>query len=105
MLNLYLRKRKRVLKGFILAVVLFVFVFFFCSLFRFLALRLFGHDVFRQDLIILALSVFLVSILYKPMDYLILLLLKDVLFRTAARDHSTLAQISKSLAGILDAAG
>ena len=86
----------------IITCVLFALVFFFFSLFRFLDLHFFHSNLFSNEVIILALAVFLASLVYKPLDHLVLLFFKDVLFRSYVIDHSVLAQLAKSLTSVLD---
>ena len=102
MVNPYLRKRKRFLKRLILTVILSLLVFFFYSLFRFLAFQLFQFDLSSHEVAVLLLSVFVVSLIYKPIDYLVLILFKDVIFRFHVHNHSVLVQLARSLAGVLD---
>ena len=102
MVNLYLRKRKRLLKNFILTILLFVLVFFFYSLIRLLTFRLFQYDLSAHDIVALFLSIALVSVFYKPADHLVQVLFKDIIFRSYVRDHSALAQLSRSLTTVLD---
>ncbi len=102
MVNLYLRKRKRVLKSLILTAILFLLVFFFYSFFRFLAFQLFHFDLSSHDVTVLLLSVVFASLVYKPIDYLVLILFKDVIFRSHIRDYSVLMHLARSLAGVLD---
>src|SRR3990167_6053821 len=103
-MKLNLKKRKRILKRAILTGVLFVLVFFFYSLFRFLAFRLFRYDLFSHEIAVLLLSVFLASLVYKPIDHAILLLFRDVFFKSNVRDHSVLVQLARPLTGVLDRA-
>ncbi|MBI3999735.1 MAG: hypothetical protein HY351_03890 [Candidatus Omnitrophica bacterium] len=103
-MKLHLKKRKRILKRAILTGVLFVLVFFFYSLFRFLAFRLFRYDLFSHEIAVLLLSVLLASLVYKPVDHAILLLFRDVFFKSNVRDHSVLVQLARSLTGVLDRA-
>ena len=102
MTNLYIRRRKRFLKRLVVTIMLFALVFFFYSFFRFVALRFFGYDLFSHEITILLLSALLVSLLYKPVDYLMGFLFKEILFRSSAGDHSVLLQLSRSMSGILD---
>src|SRR3990167_4440685 len=100
MMNFHLRKRKRILKRFILTGSLFALVFFFYSLFRFIAFRFFQYDLSSNDIAALLLSVFLVALFYKPLDYLILHLFKTVLFRSHVRDLSVLGQLARASRGV-----
>ncbi|MBI4368292.1 MAG: hypothetical protein HY588_02750 [Candidatus Omnitrophica bacterium] len=102
MVNLYLRKRKQFLKRTILTVSLLILAFFFYALFRFIAYRFFGYDLFASDISIVVLSVFVMSLLYKPVDYFVLLLFKEVLFRSYLRDHTALVQLTRSLTKVLN---
>src|SRR3989338_872193 len=102
MVHLYLRRRKQLLKRLIIISSLFVLVFFFYSLFRFIAFRLFHFDLSSHDVVVLILSVLLVSLAYKPIDYLVLLLFKEVLFKSHVADHSVLTQLARSLMTVLE---
>lgn len=102
MTNLYLKKRKRLLKRFILLAILFIFAFFVYALLRFVAFRLFRYDFSSHDIVILGLSVFLVSIVYKPIDHLVLLFFKDVFFKSNTMDRFALIHLGRALTGILD---
>ena len=102
MVNLYLRKRKRFLKNLVLTVILSLLVFFFYSLFRLLAFRLFQFDLSSHEVVGLLLSVVVVSLIYKPIDYVVLALFKDIIFRSYMQDHSVLVHLTRSLMGVLD---
>ncbi len=102
MVNLYLRKRKRILKRLILTSILFVLVFFLYSFSRFVAIRVLDLDVFSNDIFLLVASVLLVSLIYKPIDHLVMFLFKDMLLTHNGRDQSTLIQLAKSMTAVLD---
>ena len=102
MVNLHLRKRKRFLKRLILVTILFILAFFLYSFLRFLAFRLFHYDFSSHDVAILGLSVLLVSFVYKPIDHLVLLFFKEVLFKYNMRDYSVLTHLGRVLTGVLD---
>ena len=104
MVNLYLRKRKRFLKRLILTSVLFILVFFVYSVSRFIALRFLDWDVFSNEIYVLIASVLLISLVYKPLDHLVLFLFKDVLFTSHGRDQSTLVHLARSMTAVLDPA-
>ena len=101
MVNLYLRKRKRFLKSLILTSILFVLVFFLYSFSRFVAFH-FDLDLFSNDIYVLITSVVLISLVYKPLEHLVLFLFKDALFISNGRDQSTLVQLSRSMTAVLD---
>ncbi len=102
MINIYFRKRKRFLKSLILTAILSLLVFFFYAFFRFIAFRLFHFDLSSHDIAVLLLSVFLASIVYKPIDHFVLILFKDVIFRSHIHDHSMLTHLTRSLVSVLD---
>lgn len=102
MVNLYLRKRKRLLKRLILTTILFVLTFFIYACARFIAVRFLDVDLFSNDIYLLIAAVLLTSLVYKPLDHLILFLFKDVLFTSNGRDQSTLVQLARSMTAVLD---
>ncbi|MBI4358287.1 MAG: hypothetical protein HY584_03220 [Candidatus Omnitrophica bacterium] len=102
MTHFYFRRRKQILKRLMVTSVLFIFIFFSYALFRFVAFRLFHFDVSSNDLMVLFVAVFLLSFAYKPIDYLTLLLFKEVLFKSHVADHSVLTQLGRSLFTVLD---
>ncbi|MBI4372187.1 MAG: hypothetical protein HY585_00480 [Candidatus Omnitrophica bacterium] len=101
-MKLHVRKRKRILKQVILTGFLFVLVFFFYSVFRFFAFRWFRYDLFSHEITVLVLSVSLAALIYKPIDHVIFVFFRDILFKSNTQDHSILAQLARSLTGILD---
>lgn len=101
-MKLHLIRQKRILKRAIVTFVLFAFVFFIYSLFRFLDLRFFHSGFLSNEIFVLAVAVFLASLIYKPIDHLVLLFFRDVLFRSSVMDHSVLTQLAKSLVLVLD---
>src|SRR3989338_1201772 len=102
MINLYIKRRKRFLKRSVVTTMLFVIVFFFYSLFRFVAFHFFRYDLSSHEIAVLLFSALLASLLYKPLDYVMSLLFREVLFQSNSGDHSALEQLSRAISGILD---
>src|SRR3989338_1612365 len=102
MIDLYLRRRKRLLKRLILTAILFILAFFFYALFRFMAYRYTQFVFLSNHFAILSVSVLVVSLLYKPVDYLVLLFFRDVLFRTHVIDRGVLLQLGRSMTKVLN---
>ncbi|OGX05487.1 MAG: hypothetical protein A3G87_09795 [Omnitrophica bacterium RIFCSPLOWO2_12_FULL_50_11] len=101
-MTLPLRKRKRLLRVAILTGAIAIFVFFFYSLIRFAALRLFAYDFSSHEIGVLLAAAALAVLLYKPFDYLTLLFFKDVVFRSSGKVDSALQNLARAARTILD---
>ena len=95
-MTLPLRKRKRLLRVAILTGAIAIFVFFFYSLIRFAALRLFAYDFSSHEIGVLLAAAALAVLLYKPFDYLTLLFFKDVVFRSSGKVDSALQNLARA---------
>jgi hypothetical protein len=103
-MRLHFRKRRRFLHGVLLTLTLFSLAFFVYAFSRFAAFRVFGVDLSSHEVIILFASVVVAVLFYKPLDALILILFKEVLFRSSSRDFSMLTRLARSLRSILNQA-
>lgn len=102
MVHLYLRRRKALLKRFILTAILFILAFFIYSFLRFITLQWFHLEFLENNISVLIISVVLISVAYKPLDYLVVFLFKDVLFTSNGRDQSAFLQLARSMTAVLD---
>ena len=101
-MTIHLRKRKRLLQAVLLIGFLFVLVFFFYALIRYIAFGFFHYNLFSHELVILAGPVLLAALFYKPIDQFTLSFFRDVLLRSKTSDFGALAQLARSSRAIID---
>lgn len=100
---IYLQKRKRFLKRFVVFIILSsslcVFVFVLNLLFSRFSLDL---DLYHHPLRLIFLTAFVATLFYKPFDYLVLFLFRRVFFRRKMARLQALKNASQSLIHTLD---
>lgn len=102
MTDLHFRKRKRLLKRLILVAVIFPLVLFLHALTQFLVMRFLRYDLAASPFLTLAIVVFFVTSLYKPVDYLVVTLMKHFLFKSHIAGQMALSQLARESIAILD---
>ena len=100
---IYLQKRKRFLKRFVVFIILSsslcVFVFILNLLFSHFSWNL---DLYQHPLRLIFLTAFVATLFYKPFDYLVLFLFRRFFFRRKMARLQALKNASQSLIHTLD---
>ncbi len=100
---MYLQKRKLFLKRFVIFVILSSFLCIFVFFLNFIFTRLsWTLDLYRNPWQLILLTAFAATILYKPFDYLVLVLFRHVFFRKKMARLQALKNASKTLLHVLD---
>lgn len=98
----HLRKRKRFLKRFLDALVLFVLTYAFYWLFHSVFSLWLKVDWLERPSVLLGLSVLIAVLFYKPIDYFIFVAAKRLLFRRSDQYFLALMRLVRDLMSVLD---
>lgn len=98
----HLRKRKRVLKRFLDAVVLFLLTYLIYFAADFSASHLFKVHWFRNPAILLGFSALIAILFYKPVDYFIFLVFRRIFLKRSDQYFFVLSKLVRDLMSVLD---